>query len=615
MIRLSVIIVSYNVKSYLINCIRSVKKASQQFPVEIIVIDNASIDQSAESVVNEFPDVRLIKNDINLGYGSACNQGLSISKGDYLLILNPDTLVEENTFTHLLGFMEANREVGLVGCKILNEDGSLQLACRRSFPTPWIAFTKLSGLSYLFPKSKWFAKYNLTYLDENKPAEVDAVSGSFMLLSKSAYQKAGGFDEQFFMYAEDLDLCFRIKQSGFKVVYRPEASIIHFKGKSISSTVDTQFHFFHAMKLFVKKHHFYHNRMTGLLNLAISFRYLLSVVKKYYSVILAALLDVLLLLLGFGLSGLVRFGDWFPYPEFIFPQVYILLGFLQLSVFGWVGVYRKNILSKQKLLLGSFYVWLLIVLFVYFTKIFAYSRAVILYTFIFTPIMQLLWRTIVRQFNTSSLQQKAIIVSPELLLNKNEFISLQYELIQGVSLDQSFLFSNLKMLEEFVLQKKINLILIDSDQLDFSVQMELIQLAKTLSVKPQLISQKILHDTLLNNMTDIPDKTSFIFRLIKQITDRLLWLGFRSFVQRKMGIEKNAIFEYHPFSKNKKYFVGTKQIFTFQQEVLAGEISISDVYPTLRKHSELQLLNMVYQKYHNRQFDRRLLKKYFSELS
>ena len=204
---LSIIIVNYNVKEFLQNLIHSIEKASSNLTKEIIIIDNASDDGSVDFIKEKFPQIKLIANQTNLGFGKANNQGLKISTGDYILFINPDTLVSENTLETIISFLKQNPQIGLAGCKIINDNGTFYLPCKRGFPGPWASFTKLTGLSKLFPKSKIFAKYNMTYLDENETHEVDAVSGSFMMIPRTIYNKIGGFDEQFFMYGEDLDLC------------------------------------------------------------------------------------------------------------------------------------------------------------------------------------------------------------------------------------------------------------------------------------------------------------------------------------------------------------------------------------------------------------------------
>jgi len=252
---ISIIIVNYNVKEFLQNLLHSLEKASSNISTEIIIVDNASDDGSVEFIREKFPEVKIIANKINLGFGKANNQALKQASGKYILLINPDSVVSEDTFERMITFFENNPTAGLAGCKILNPDGTLQLACRRSFPGPWTSFCKVTGLSTLFPKSKLFARYNLTYHDENKTYEVDAVSGSFMMIRKEVYDNVGGFDEDFFMYGEDLDLSYRIQKAGYKVYYVHETQIIHYKGESTKrSSIDETKVFYDAMHLFVRKH-------------------------------------------------------------------------------------------------------------------------------------------------------------------------------------------------------------------------------------------------------------------------------------------------------------------------------------------------------------------------
>ncbi len=252
---ISVIIVNFNVKIFLNQALDSIQKALSGISAEIFVVDNASRDGSVALVKENFPDVKLIENRSNAGFAKANNQAIKLAKGKYLVLINPDTLVQEDTFLLLLDFFKNCHDAGMVGCKILNPDGSLQLACRRSIPTPWIAFTKMVGLSRLFPKSHLFGKYNLTYQNPDQVSVVDAISGSFMMVRSKVIQEIGMLDEQFFMYGEDLDWCFRIRQAGWKIYYVPDTKIVHYKGASTQKAhLDTLLVFYRAMLQFVRKH-------------------------------------------------------------------------------------------------------------------------------------------------------------------------------------------------------------------------------------------------------------------------------------------------------------------------------------------------------------------------
>lgn len=254
---LSLIIVSYNVREYLDACLQSVFHAAETFSgrIEVIVFDNDSRDGTLALLKPRYPEVIWLKSDRNLGFGTGCNRGAAVSTQELLLFLNPDTLVAENTFQVMWDFFHSQEQIGVAGCKIVNRDGSLQLACKRSFPSPTAAAYKFMGLSGLFPKSRVFGQYNLTFLDENKTHEVDAVSGSFLCVKSDLFRTVEGFDEDFFMYGEDLDICFRVKLLGKRNFYHPQTTVIHFKGESAKSRPLRSFlYFYHAMVIFSKKH-------------------------------------------------------------------------------------------------------------------------------------------------------------------------------------------------------------------------------------------------------------------------------------------------------------------------------------------------------------------------
>jgi GT2 family glycosyltransferase len=264
----SVVVVNYNVREFLIQALHSVRAASENVSVEIIVVDNNSVDDSVSAVRDQFPNVELIANDRNIGFGRANNLAIQKARGRYVLILNPDTIVREDTLDVLVEFMDSHPDAGAAGCKIINPDGSFARESRRSFPSATVAFYRMTGLSKLFPKSERFGRYNLTYLPEDDVAEIDALSGSCMLVrrdaileplsdhpGKTAGTPAGLFDEAFFMYGEDLDLCYRIQKSGWKIYYVPDTEIIHYKGESTKKG-DIRYvrHFYGAMLLFIEKH-------------------------------------------------------------------------------------------------------------------------------------------------------------------------------------------------------------------------------------------------------------------------------------------------------------------------------------------------------------------------
>ena len=255
MLSCSVIIIAYNSCDFIPACLKSVRDACEGIDSQIIVLDNGSTEPIIPEIKNFFPEVEWIDSKENLGFGKGCNLAEKHATKPYLFFINPDTIISKNAFREMLKFMEEHPEAGTVGCRILNEDGSLQWACRRSFPTIVSAVSKTIGLAALFPKNKTLASYNMTFADPDEMIEVDAVSGSFFCIRRDVYEKLKGFDEDFFMYGEDLDLCFRTKQMGLHNYYTPVTNILHFKGQSCrtrrwGSYVD----FYKAMLIFVKKH-------------------------------------------------------------------------------------------------------------------------------------------------------------------------------------------------------------------------------------------------------------------------------------------------------------------------------------------------------------------------
>jgi GT2 family glycosyltransferase len=234
-VELSICIVSYQARDLLRDCLYSIHKTVDSLSFEIIIVDNHSDDGTIEMLNKEFPGVRLVVNDHNTGYTRPNNQAIRESQGRYIVLLNPDTLVQPNAIAELFGFLETHPEIGIVGPKVLNRDGTLQKQCRRSEARPWDSFCYFSGLSRLFPQDKRFAGYLMTYLDENLTHEAEAVSGSCMMIRRQVIEQIGYQDENFFAYQEDTDYCRRARLAGWKVFYNPSAQIIHYGGEGGSN--------------------------------------------------------------------------------------------------------------------------------------------------------------------------------------------------------------------------------------------------------------------------------------------------------------------------------------------------------------------------------------------
>ncbi len=254
--KLSVIIVNYNVKYFLEHCLNAVSKACKNIEAEIIVVDNASTDGSRSFLEARFSNVKFIWNETNLGFSKANNLGLKFTTGEYTLFLNPDTIVPEDCFEKCIDFFETHADCGAIGVKMIDGSGNFLKESKRSFPTPAASFYKLTGLHKLFPTHKKFAAYYAGHLSESNTASVEVLSGAFMMVSDKMLKRVKGFDEDFFMYGEDIDLSYRIKKTGFKNYFFADTTIIHFKGESTQkNNPEYAARFYGAMKLFVQKHY------------------------------------------------------------------------------------------------------------------------------------------------------------------------------------------------------------------------------------------------------------------------------------------------------------------------------------------------------------------------
>lgn len=302
--KLSVIIVNYNVEYFLEQCLNAVYKALENVSGEVFVVDNNSIDGSVEMVRTKFPQVILFANKDNRGFSKANNQAMEVASGDYFLLLNPDTVVEEDTFEKVVRFMDEHPQAGGLGVRMLDGKGNFLPESKRGLPTPAVAFYKIVGLSALFPKSKRFGKYHLGYLSEFDTNEVEILSGAFMLMRKTALEKVGLLDEAFFMYGEDIDLSYRILLGGYKNYYFPQTRIIHYKGESTKkSSVNYVFVFYRAMIIFAQKHFSQKNAklFSLLINFAIYLRAGLAIVARFVKRAALPVFDFVYLFTGLSL--------------------------------------------------------------------------------------------------------------------------------------------------------------------------------------------------------------------------------------------------------------------------------------------------------------------------
>ncbi|HMX03570.1 MAG TPA: glycosyltransferase [Chitinophagales bacterium] len=335
MIKLSIIIVNYNVKYFLEQAVLSAIKACANIPAEIIIVDNNSSDGSVSFIHQKFIDlqnshtpVHLIANQENTGFSKANNQGIAIAKGEYILLLNPDTVVQEDTFEKCLAYMDAHPKAGGMGVKMIDGKGAFLAESKRAFPSPEVAFYKAFGLANLFPDSKVFGKYHLGYLSENENHEVDVLAGAYMLIRKRVLEEIGYLDETFFMYGEDIDLSYRIVKKGYTNIYFADTSIIHYKGESTKKASFNYVKMFYtAMKIFAQKH--FSGPRAGLfvlfLNTAIYFRAGIAALMRMLGKMASPLFDGALLFSGLFLVKLY----WEYYVKYIeggtYPDAYLYI--------------------------------------------------------------------------------------------------------------------------------------------------------------------------------------------------------------------------------------------------------------------------------------------------
>ena len=279
---LSIIIVNYNTAGLLSNAIDSIHKTTKGLRYEIIVSDNGSMDGSEEYIKNNYTDVIWISNNANLGFAKANNIGIKRAQGRHILLLNSDTVLMDNCLDSCVDYMDKHMDIGALGCKVILPDGSLDAACKRGLPTPSASLYKFLGLPKLFPKSRVFGQYNLTYLDEDEVNEVDSLVGAFMMVRREVIDEVGLLNENYFMFGEDIDWCYRIKEADWKIVYYPDAKIIHYKGGS-GRNLKTDYEFHRAMYLFYNKHYRYkYPLVVGLLiYVGIFFRFTLSILINW----------------------------------------------------------------------------------------------------------------------------------------------------------------------------------------------------------------------------------------------------------------------------------------------------------------------------------------------
>ena len=398
---LSIIIVNYNTSYFINQTIKSVLNSDLNLEYEIIVIDNNSIDKSCDSIEKEFPDVNLIKNSKNLGFSKAINKAVKASTGEVVLLLNPDTIVESSTIKKLYTFLLDDENRGVVGSKIIDPDGKFQLSSRRAYPGIFTSIFQITGLSYLFPNSKIFGKYNYTYIPHNKTHEVDSISGACMIFRRELFDDLNGFDEDYFLFFEETDFCLKTKRIGKKVYYNSEAITIHYRGESMKTApFNVNNIFYESLRTFYQKNgskilsSFF---VRPLIYLSYKIRGVTLYIKRNSRFLVKLFLDTL----GLTFSFLISLPLWYSlyystsinYHQYIkhLPLLlnYIIAWFIISSL---LNLYKRDFLITRNIILANIFALLISSTSTYFINTIAYSRGILLLLFIFTFFFTMLWR-------------------------------------------------------------------------------------------------------------------------------------------------------------------------------------------------------------------------------
>lgn len=510
---LSVIIVNYNVKHFLEQCLISVKKAMKGIQGEVIVVDNNSVDGSIDLVNAKFKDIVLISNKENTGFSVANNQGIKIAKGDNILLLNPDTVVQEDTFTKCLEFLDNNQDAGALGVKMYDGNGRFLPESKRGLPTPSVAFYKIFGLSAIFPQSRIFGKYHLGYLSMNENHKVDVLSGAYMLIRKKVLDEVGLLDETFFMYGEDIDLSYRIKKGGYENYYFSKTKIIHYKGESTKkSSINYVFVFYKAMIIFAEKHFSKKNVRTfsKLINIAIYIRASIAVFQRIIKRWILPIIDFIFFNgFIFGISIIYQNITGISFPEntikYLIP-FYAFIWASSNSIFG-----NQNPPIKYLNLIKGNLVGLIIILSFYalLPKSIQFSRAIILGSSLICFLSSLFTRSAFRflkigMFSSYLENNKNIALvgsieeimrAKKLMLSDNKKIKNIFRISPFSTIDRKNFHGNIQQLNEIININKIN---------------EVIFCAKDVTAQKIIYSMAEVNSKKNIDFKIIPEKSQFI---------------------------------------------------------------------------------------------------------
>ncbi len=398
---LSIIIVNYNTWHYIGQTIESVLRSNINLQYEIIIVDNNSHDESCSLIKEKYPEIKLIQNSENVGFSSAVNIGAQASNAKNILLLNPDTIVEENAIQSLHETLIKKKEVGVVGAKIIDSNGVFQLSSRRAFPSFLTSCFQVIGLSYLFPKSKFFSKYNYTYIDENIIHEVDSVSGACIMFSRNLYNKIGGFDEEYFLFFEETDFCVKANKIGRKVIYNPEALVVHYRGESMkTASFNVNNVFYESLLTFYRKNG---SRFVSsilfrpIIFLSYRLKNFIFRMKMKSNILIQTILDTIGIVVAYTFSLFL----WYPfyYNSYVDLSLYVKhLPILIIYLLSWGFVslsmqyYRKGNIVNDDIFSLNVITFMFSSSLIYFINTIAFSRGVLIILFILSFLISVLWR-------------------------------------------------------------------------------------------------------------------------------------------------------------------------------------------------------------------------------
>lgn len=627
----------------------SVSKASTHLDIEVFVVDNNSADGSVEMVKTKFPSVKLIVNELNVGFSKANNQAIAEATGEYILLLNPDTVIEVDTLDKCVAFLDAHPQGGGLGVKMIDGKGDFLAESKRGFPTPWVAFYKIFGLAKLFPKSKKFGHYHLGYLDENKTHEVEVLSGAFMVLRKSVLDKIGVLDEDYFMYGEDIDLSYRIIKNGYKNYYFSDTRIIHYKGESTKKTsANYVLIFYKAMIIFAQKHFTSNN--TGafkiLIHLAIYFRALIALSNRIIDKALPIMLDAALILGS--LIGLFYFKiDTLSLTdssiEIVYKQIIPLFTCTWILSLLFNGAYKSNV-SASRLIRSFFFGTLIIASLSYFIDEYRYSKNFLIEGSLLSMSMVFLFRGIIQwikngRFELGENKNKKIVIVgsytecdriDSLLQESNYKLNILGFITTGNNTDVKGKYLGFtKQLQNIVRLYKVDEIIFCSKDLSANSIIEwMTQIDNTLvdfKIVPEESNIIIGSNSknkrgdfyTLNINLNIIEEKNIKDKRILDVTASILFLALYPIIIWLIDNPKNFFRNIMQVLKGRKSWVG----FTNTEQINLPKIKTGIINPTyyLEKSakihaSNIQELNLAYARDYNLYMDISLIAKSFKYL-